>query len=57
MCMYVCVCTHTCEGQKAVLDPLGLESHMAVSCLMLVLGTEFKFSKGAVYAVNQQPPL
>jgi hypothetical protein len=39
------------------LDPLELESQEVVSCLMLVLGTEFKSSKHILTSCPPPPPL
>lgn len=53
----VCACVNrcvpcTCRSQKRVLDSLELESQMAVSCLVWMLGTKLRSSVGAVHALN-----
>lgn len=43
VCICVEVCAHECSahrGQKRALDPLELEFHAVMSCLIGVLGTE-----------------
>lgn len=31
--IYVCACVYVCVVPEEVIDPLGLELHMAVSCV------------------------
>ena len=54
MCVSVFSYVHMSEvaprDQKNALDPLDLELQGVVSCLMWILGSEFRFSMRPVYA-------
>lgn len=46
------VYVHAQRGQKRVLEPLELELQGVVSCLMVMLGTELRFSGRAGHTLN-----
>lgn len=51
--VWVCVYLNTAfGGQRRVLDPVELEFHAVLSCLMWGLGTETKYSGRTVLVLN-----
>lgn len=49
---YVCVSAGVLDGWKKALDPLELELQSVVSFLTWVLGTELRFSVGALCSIS-----